>query len=204
MVGHGRHVAGTEDICVGLRLQMVVDSHESLRVDRDFRACQPWRGAGLGDPEDLVEPKLAASVINQRVRHDLRHPGIGVHLDATLRKNPPETPDHASRMLLKDFTVRGKEFKRKFPGRIWLRGQRVMNRETKFHPSGAAADHADPRAGTVLANAFPQALPMPQETIDGFDRHNMVAGTADIVDRRRRSGIDGKNVVTDRRPVCQG
>ena len=79
----------------------------------------------------------------------------------------------------------------------------MVNGQAQFDAPRTPTDDANSNARPVLFDSVPKTFPVAQESVDGFDGHDVAAGAPDLVDRWRRTGVDGERVVSDRRPIRQ-
>ena len=87
------------------------------------------------------------------------------------------------------------------------RAQAVPQREGQFDTARTAADDGEPERAVVIADSVGERVVGLQEAVDRFDRDGVLRAF-DVADRRRRAGVDGRDIEADGRtpghrdPAC--
>ena len=80
--------------------------------------------------------------------------------------------------------------------------QAVLHGEQRLHTRRSGADHADAQPTRLRQRPLLQCLPVDQEVTDGLQGYHVTGGPGDLVCVGNRPGIDGQQIVSNRRAIA--
>ena len=204
---HGGNVAGGKNSRIGHGLQRVGDLNEAPCVQRQARALQPRRTAGLGDPHDFVGLYYQAVAAQQAARLHVGDLGVEVQFHGALDEHALKATAHPGVVGGQNRGARADKHKRQQIGvaaqRVQFTAQAVLHGQQQFHTPSARAHHGYAQSALgVRLHTCQQRQPALVEAGDGFHRHGKFCCARHAAQARGGTNVDGEAVVGHWRAVA--
>ena len=206
------HVTTGKNAWVGDGLQLGVDPHAVRFIERQPGILQPGAAASLRNPEHGigVQPCVLGAIggvdLHPRSAH-LADPHPCVHLHAARLQHGGKAALHARVVGGQHRLGCGKKRKNRLRPRqtqgLALGAQPVLHGQQQLHATRARAHHRNAARPLACTHRAEQCQPALVERRNRFDADRMNGCTRRGVGLGRGPGIDGQQIVVQRRAIAQ-